>query len=194
MAACCSPIAPTINDHPSLSFCRGLASSPHSPVCWGSATCPHWETGTDVALGTPSQPGSRAPLSCSGRHRGREDAFALLIGLALCRLSGVCRPCGLGEMRETANHNAAWTGLQKEHLGAWDRAPEDPGFSSRISRWSERETEEKGHRTPCVMRGASKLPLERHACIKGCTPFSCVYAKALFRIFTKNAAQECSVS
>ena len=44
---------PVLKARPSLSSCRGLASSPRSPVCWGSVTCLHWETGTDGALGTP---------------------------------------------------------------------------------------------------------------------------------------------
>lgn len=97
MGAGYPPFAPRTNHHPSWSFCRGSASSPCSPVCWASVTCPHWATWTGDALGTPSRPGSLAPQSCSGRHRGREGAFALSIVPALCPLSGGCRACGLGE-------------------------------------------------------------------------------------------------
>lgn len=100
VGAGCPHSAPHVNSPPLPVFCRGSASSPCSPVCWRSATCTRWETGTDDVLGTPSRPGSLAPRSCSGRRREREDAFALSIVPALCPLSGGCRTCGLWEMTE----------------------------------------------------------------------------------------------
>ena len=133
---------PVLKARPSLSSCRGLASSPRSPVCWGSVTCLHWETGTDGALGTPSRPGSLAPRSCSGRRQEREDAFALSIVPALCPRSGGCQTCGLWKMKK--QWIITLPILAAEQLLQPGTEPlKDPDFCRHVNRWSEREAEEK---------------------------------------------------
>lgn len=127
---------------PSSSFCRGWASSACSPLCWGSATCPRWATWTDDAPGTPSQPGSLAPLSCSGTRQEREDAFALSIVPALCPLSGGCRTCGLLEMTKATGCNSAHTGHWKESSLQGARSVKFPLLQAR-----QRVDGEKGQRT-----------------------------------------------
>lgn len=81
-----------------LSLCLGKGFC-HPPVCWVSATCPRWATGTRaVALATRRAPGDSSPLSCSGRYRGTASACALWIGLALCHLSDARRTGGLQDI------------------------------------------------------------------------------------------------
>ena len=152
--------------HRSLSSCRGLASSPCSPVCWGSVTCLHWETGTDGAPGTPSRPGSLAPQSCSGRRREREDAFALSIVPALCPLSGGCRTCGLWEMKK--QWILTLPILAAEQLQPGTEPLKDTDFCRHVNRWSEREAEEKGWKINLLWRAKRASCHWKDLQIQGC--------------------------